>query len=218
MRPCTALKFSTRPESGSDSDVIGGLQFVLGKTAIRVVNMSLGRDRGTDEEDAPMQAAIKALYDAGVSVVVSAGNDAAKEISSQVPARFPEVLAIASTTAAAGANAGCRFYSGAIAADTASFFTTDGAGVAVSAPGDEKRTSAILFHYWCWSSFDQARRRHRTHERNKYGKSARCRRCRENASKRSGQHSRPEFALPWWPALRAMVRPPKDSGAFQLYI
>ena len=124
--------------SGSDSDVIGGLQFVLGKTTIRVVNMSLGRDRGTDEEDAPMQAAIKALYDAGVSVVVSAGNDAAKEISSQVPARFPEVLAIASTTAAAGANAGCRFYSGAIAADTASFFTTDGAGVAVSAPGDEK--------------------------------------------------------------------------------
>ena len=77
-----------------------------------------------------------ALEDAGITVVVAAGNDAAVEASSQIPAAYPEVVAVASTTALAGTNQ-CRFLSAPVAADTASYFTTDGTGVLVSAPGEE---------------------------------------------------------------------------------
>jgi serine protease len=61
-----------------------------------------------------------------------------------VPSGFPEVIAVASTTAIGGANQ-CPRLAGAIAADTASYFTTDGAfstatgiGVTISAPGEER--------------------------------------------------------------------------------
>ena len=58
-----------------------------------------------------------------------------------VPAGFPEVIAVASTTAKAGTSNNKRY--AAIAADTASYFTTDGkyasgVGVAISAPGEEQ--------------------------------------------------------------------------------
>ena len=69
-----------------------------------------------------------------------------------VPASYPEVVAVASTTAIAGSNA-CRWLSGVIAADTASFFTTDGkglgwdgttgpwlGGVTISAPGEDSES------------------------------------------------------------------------------
>lgn len=58
-------------------------------------------------------------------------------IAQQIPAAYPEVLAIASATAIDGANA-CKRSSGIIKADTASYFTTDGAGVTVSAPGEDQ--------------------------------------------------------------------------------
>ena len=69
--------------------------------------------------------------------MVAAGNDSGSVISAQVPAVYPEVMAVASTTAEGGSNK-CRSYSGFIEADTASYFTTDGAGVAISAPGAQK--------------------------------------------------------------------------------
>jgi subtilisin family serine protease len=47
-------------------------------------------------------------------------------------------MAVASTTAEDGSNNRCRSYGGVIGADTASYFTTDGAGVAISAPGAQK--------------------------------------------------------------------------------
>ena len=131
--------------SGSDATVIAGLDWVVNNAAsvnppIRVVNMSLGRP-GT-LGDSVLHDAVTALYDSGISVVVSAGNDPSKEVSQQVPATYPEVMAIASTTAQDGGNKKCRYFSGIIAADTASYFTTDGAfdvitgiGVTVSAPG-----------------------------------------------------------------------------------
>jgi subtilisin family serine protease len=77
-----------------------------------------------------------------VTVVVAAGNDASTEVKDQVPSGFPEVIAVASTTAEDGKTSKCSSYDGRIAADTASYFTTDGAfdsstgiGVTVSAPG-----------------------------------------------------------------------------------
>src|SRR5262249_8584669 len=101
--------------SGSDSDVIAGLQFVLQNAAtaappIRVVNMSLGRD-GSVNDNPVMRAAVQSLYNAGITVVVAAGNDSLKEVKSQVPASYPEVLAISSTSATDGSN-DCRRFSG----------------------------------------------------------------------------------------------------------
>lgn len=141
-----AVKVLDQTGSGYDSDVISGLNAVVANAeavtpAIRVVNMSLGRDASDD--DSAMRQAIINLVNAGVSVVVAAGNDASAEVSQMVPAGFPEVIAVASTTAKAGTTNTKRV--AAIPADTASYFTTDGKydpatgiGVAISAPGEEQ--------------------------------------------------------------------------------
>jgi subtilisin len=108
---------------------------------IRVVNISLGRE-GTLDDIPALHAAVKALYDAGIVVVAAAGNDPMLEVIQNVPATYPEVFAVASTTAAGGSNR-CRFLSSAIPADTASYFTSDGKytgliGVTISAPGEDR--------------------------------------------------------------------------------
>ncbi len=136
--------------SGSDSAVIAGLDWVYNRTdlQIRVVNMSLGRDKvdGDMALDSPMRAAIRQLYAKGIIVVAAAGNEAAKEVIQKVPAGYPEVLAVGSTTAKDGSNS-CRLLPSPIRKDTASFFTTDGSldstpdgsiGVTISAPGEDQ--------------------------------------------------------------------------------
>jgi subtilisin family serine protease len=132
--------------SGSDAGVTAGLEWVAANAAlvsppIRVVNMSLGRT-GTINDNPIQHAAIQNLVANGITVVVAAGNDASLEVSEQVPSTYPEVIAVASTTAVAGTNA-YRGFSGVIGADTASYFTSDGAwnnttgiGVSISAPGE----------------------------------------------------------------------------------
>ena len=82
------------------------------------------------------------------SIVVAAGNDPLLEVMNEVPAFYPEVMAVASTTAEDGVNGYTEEFpacTGAqiIRADTASYFTTDGAfisgtGVTVSAPGETR--------------------------------------------------------------------------------
>jgi subtilisin len=131
-----AVRVLNNSGSGSDSTVIAGLGWVVDHAnLIDVVNMSLGRP--SSNNDSLMNDAIQAVVDAGVTVVVAAGNDPSSEISDMVPAGHPNVIAVASTTAKSGNNK-CRSYSGFIAADTASYFTTDGNGVAISAPGAQK--------------------------------------------------------------------------------
>lgn len=148
-----AVKVLDQNGNGSDSTVMAGLDWIYQTLTdarlalsppIRVVNMSLGR-RGTLDDNPALRAAIQALYEGDVTIVVSAGNDANLEVPDQVPATYPEVLAVASTTAVEGSNAGCRFYRATVKADTASYFTTDGRydpeariGVTISAPGAEK--------------------------------------------------------------------------------
>ena len=103
---------------------------------IRVVNMSLGRPRASNPvDDVPIHNAVTALFNAGISVVVSAGNDPNFEANDNVPARFGEVMAIASTTAEDGNNAKCGRNRVQVKADTASYFTTDGSTITMSAPG-----------------------------------------------------------------------------------
>ena len=138
----------------TDESLIAGLDWIATHAnqvspPIRVVNMSLGRSRTpADNPNHPLHVAVKALYDSGISVVVSAGNDPLREVSQEIPASYPEVMAIASTTALDGVNGYDDFFTPCtgeqgIKADTASYFTTDGAfvggtGVTVSAPGEQQ--------------------------------------------------------------------------------
>jgi subtilisin len=136
-----AVKVLDASGSGSDAAVTAGLDWVYANAtsvhpAIRVVNMSLGR-AGTIDDNSLMRTAITKLRDSGITVVVAAGNDATLEITQQVPAAYPEVLAVSSTTAKDGTNQ-YRFFNGVIKADTASYFTSDGAGVTISAPGEDQ--------------------------------------------------------------------------------
>lgn len=128
--------------SGTDSAIISGLEWVQDNAGsvtppIKVVNMSLGR-AGTVDDDPVLHAAVSNLVAAGITVVVAAGNDATLEISGQIPSGYPEVLAIASTTAVDGKGLTRGACAGiTIPKDTASYFTSDGIGVVVSAPGEE---------------------------------------------------------------------------------
>ncbi len=146
-----AVKMLNDSGSGSDSTIIAGLDWIadnanLVDPPIRVVNMSLGRS-GSLNDNPALRAAVQNLTDDPdhpITVVVAAGNSSNREVSQQVPATYPEVLAIASSTATDGTNR-CRWLSGPIRADTASYFTTDGKynattgiGVTMSAPGNEK--------------------------------------------------------------------------------
>ena len=139
--------------SATDESVIAGLNWVLTHANtvtphIRVVNMSLGRAKVFEDNDPnhPLRVAVRALYNAGISVVVAAGNDPETEVMDQVPAFYPEVMAVASTTAQDGVNGYDDLLFPACAGlqpikkDSASYFTTDGrfisgTGVTISAPG-----------------------------------------------------------------------------------
>ena len=134
---------------GYDSDVIAGIEAIMIANneglspAVKVVNMSFGRD-AAGAADEPLHDAVKNLVNSGVTVVVAAGNDCDAEVSDMVPAGFPEVIAVASTTAADGHAKGKKTKI-TILADTASYFTTDGkldpntgVGVTISAPGEAR--------------------------------------------------------------------------------
>lgn len=148
-----AVKVLDSSGNGTDSTVMAGLDWIATSAVavtppIRVANVSLGRAGSVDDNPA-LRAMVQALHALGVTVVVSAGNDPALEVSQQVPATYPEVLAVASTTALDGSNAGCRAFTGRILADTASYFTTDGdldpttgIGVTISAPGEDTENVA----------------------------------------------------------------------------
>jgi subtilisin family serine protease len=139
--------------AGTDESLIAGLDWIATNAntvtpPIRVVNMSLGRPKTPDDNnpDHPVHRAVKTLYDRGISVVVAAGNDPLTEVRNRVPAGYPEVMAVASTTSENGVNGYDADFppcvgEQAIKEDTASYFTTDGeftggVGVTVSAPGE----------------------------------------------------------------------------------
>lgn len=143
-----AVKVLDRRGRGTDSTVMAGLDWIADHATavsptIRVVNMSLGRP-GTLDDNPALRASVQALTAAGLVVVVAAGNDGTLEVGDQVPATYPEVMAVASTTATSGTSV-CAWHPRPVLADTASSFTTDGAldalsgiGVSVSAPGEDR--------------------------------------------------------------------------------
>jgi subtilisin len=145
--------------SGTDSSLMAGMDWVLQhhnsvNPRIRVVNMSLGRPLGASEtlDNSPLRPMVQALYNQGIVVVVSAGNDPTVEISQLVPAGFPEVLAVGSTVGSNGIRT-CLLFGdpdlGVVLADAASGFTTDGSGVTISAPGEERTDIVTLGSLGC---------------------------------------------------------------------
>lgn len=161
-----AVKVLDNTATGWDSDLVAGLDWVLTANrgnaeagippvtpSIRVINMSLGRNLVSgDLADPPSayRAAIQNVVNAGVTVVAAAGNDASLEVSQLAPAGFPEVIAVASTTAKAGTSNSKQ--AKPIQADAASYFTTDGKynettgiGVAISAPGEDQENITFPF-------------------------------------------------------------------------
>lgn len=139
-----AVKVLDARAQGYDSDVIAGLNWIEQNATncnppIRVINMSFGRRASAF--DSVLRGAIASVVASGITVVVAAGNDPLRSVRDTVPASFPEVIAVASTTATEGA--GSAAY-GDIPSDATSFFSTSGAmdssgsGVAISAPGEER--------------------------------------------------------------------------------
>ena len=135
-----AVKVLDQGGFGLDSEVVAGLQWALNQGDIDVVNMSLGAALG--DLDTPAStcdasvygSVIPQLINAGIVVVAAAGNDPNAVVTNMAPAGCTGVIAVASTTAEDGSNR-CIFFPGALNRDTASYFTTDGPGVAISAPG-----------------------------------------------------------------------------------
>lgn len=149
---------------GLDSHVIAGLQWVLNQNAaevtppIRVVNMSLGRplDVGEDLTSGPLYDAVSALYNSGVTIVVAAGNDPGAVVTDLVPAGYAEVFPVASTAATRGPISCPPELFGVIPSverDTASFFTTDGSSVVISAPGEEMEGTIWTGGLTCYLAF-----------------------------------------------------------------
>jgi subtilisin family serine protease len=113
-----------------------------------VVNISFGRPLAGGEtlDNSPLRPLIQALYNAGVVVVVAAGNNPDVTVSQIIPAGFPEVLTVASTISSNGIRT-CYLFGmdiPSVPADSASGFTTDGAGVTISAPGEERSDIVLL--------------------------------------------------------------------------
>ncbi len=136
-----AVKVLDQNGSGLDSEVVAGLQWVLDQGDIDVVNMSLGANLNelnpppASCDDSVYGTVIPQLVGAGIVVVAAAGNDPQEVVAHMVPAGCTGVIAVASTTAENGTN-DCVFYRGALNRDTASYFTTDGSGITISAPGE----------------------------------------------------------------------------------
>jgi subtilisin len=122
--------------NGSDTTIIGGLDWVMDHNTnnpgspIHVINMSLGGPGGAADDNGPLHVAIQNAVASGVTVVVSAGNTCEISVDSNVPARFPEVISVGSSTAETG---GGRVK---IQQDTESYFSTDGADI--TAPGETR--------------------------------------------------------------------------------
>ncbi len=140
-----------------ETDVFAGIDWILANHSqvtppIRIVNMSFGGDIGGPLDDEYLQR-IRALYNAGIVVVTSAGNDPEREVSQQVPASFSEVITVAGTVGEDGI-AACDFAAfPRVLADTAAAFTTDGSGVTISAVAEGRSDFIQLNSYTCTGFF-----------------------------------------------------------------
>lgn len=86
------IKALDRNGSGYLSDIIEGLQWAV-DNHMQVVNMSIG----TNSDILSFREAIAAAYNAGLIMVVAAGNDGPTANSVDYPAAYPGTIAVAAT-------------------------------------------------------------------------------------------------------------------------
>jgi len=156
-----AVKVLNDNGSGSFGSVICGLDWVLATqdtaNEIDLVNMSLGGDGAesicrvppSDPSYDPFHEAVCDVVDAGVTVVVSAGNDR-EDASSQVPANFDEVITVSAMhdfngRPGGGAKPACL--RNAIDDTFASNYSNFGADVGIMAPGSCIRSTWLDKQY-----------------------------------------------------------------------
>lgn len=115
------FRVSSGRVGAADADIIAGIESAI-RNGYNIINMSLGGSRDSEPEHRAIQKAL----DAGMLVVVAAGNDedyAAGAIGTapgHYPGAYPEAFAVGATTRS----------------DAIAGFSSTGATVAVSAPGD----------------------------------------------------------------------------------
>jgi subtilisin family serine protease len=122
--------------SGTYSDVICGLDWVAANAGtIDVVNLSLSGEGGEDSNP-PFHTAVSNVVNAGVVVVVAAGNQGT-DAASRVPASFDEVLTVSGLSDADGQPGGFggRTCFG-LNDDAFLIFSNFGHDVDIMAPGD----------------------------------------------------------------------------------
>lgn len=91
-----AVKVLNKQGAGSWSSVICGIDWVKSQAShIKVINMSLGGggSAGANCGSSPLRQSICNVVNAGVTVIVAAGN-ASGDVKNSVPAAYPEVIAV----------------------------------------------------------------------------------------------------------------------------
>ena len=86
---------------GSYANVISGLQWVIAnkrKYNIRVLNLSFGAPPQSAYWDDPLNQAVMAAWQAGIAVVVAAGNDGPRPMTIGVPGNVPYVITTGAIT------------------------------------------------------------------------------------------------------------------------
>lgn len=133
-----AVKVLDRNAEGTISDVICGLDWVVKhKKTIDVVNLSLSSaGRAGTCKTSPLHRAVCQTVNAGIPVVVAAGNQAS-DASTRVPAAYDEVITVAAMSDTDGKPGGLGPEScSRNADDTFASFSNFGPAVDIAAPGD----------------------------------------------------------------------------------
>lgn len=133
-----AVKVLDRNAEGTISDVICGLDWVVKhKKTIDVVNLSLSSAGNARTcQTSPLHRAVCQTVNAGIPVVVAAGNQAS-DASTRVPAAYDEVITVAAMSDTDGKPGGLSPEScSRNADDTFASFSNFGPAVDIAAPGD----------------------------------------------------------------------------------
>jgi len=133
-----AVKVLDRNAEGTISDVICGLDWVVKhKKTIDVVNLSLSSAGSARTcQTSPLHRAVCQTVNAGIPVVVAAGNQAS-DASTRVPAAYDEVITVAAMSDTDGKPGGLGPEScSRNADDTFASFSNFGPAVDIAAPGD----------------------------------------------------------------------------------
>lgn len=118
--PLHAVRVLSADGFGYWTDTVAGLEYVLDHPEIRVVNMSLGGP--AMEEPDPLREAIQRCEDAGVVVVIAAGNES-DDTKNHSPANYDLGIVVSAYDAFGGTDNGFAW------------FTNHGDAVDIAAPG-----------------------------------------------------------------------------------